>query len=106
MWELKEGDVEFTVMKVIVEGEKNKKKLRYTYNLLDRHDEKTNIHSMARTTGYTATTVLRMVAKGLFDRKGICPPEYIGQKPECVEFVLKSLKEKGILYKLTIESMN
>jgi Saccharopine dehydrogenase and related proteins len=105
MWELKEGDAEFTVMKVIVEGEKDKKKLRYTYGLLDHHDEKTNIRSMARTTGYTATSVLRMIAEGLFDRKGICPPEYIGQKPECVEFVLNKLKEKGILYKLTLETM-
>jgi lysine 6-dehydrogenase len=29
MWELKEGDEEFTVMKIIVEGEKDKKKIRY-----------------------------------------------------------------------------
>ena len=35
MWELKEGDEEFTVMKIIIEGEKDKKKYRYTYNLLD-----------------------------------------------------------------------
>ena len=105
MWELKEGEAEFTVMRVIVEGEKNKKKLRYTYDLLDRHDDKSNIRSMAKTTGYTATTVLGMIAKGLFDRKGICPPEYIGQKPECVEFVLTKLKGKGILYKLTIDNL-
>ena len=70
---IKEGEEEFTVMKVIVEGEKDKKKVRYTYNLLDRHDKKTNIHSMARTTGYTATTVVRLLAKGMFDQKGICP---------------------------------
>lgn len=105
MWELKEGDEEFTVMKVIVEGEKDKKKIRYTYNLLDRHDKKTNIHSMARTTGYTATTVVRLLAKGIFDRKGICPPEYIGQKPECVDFVLKGLKERGVIYHQVIENI-
>lgn len=105
MWELKEGDEEFTVMKVIVEGEKDKKKIRYTYNLLDRHDKKTNIHSMARTTGYTATTVVRLLAKGLFDRKGICPPEYIGQKPECVDFVLNGLKERGVIYHQVIENI-
>ena len=97
MWELKEGDEEFTVMKVIVEGEKDKKKIRYTYNLLDRHDKKTNIHSMARTTGYTATTMVRLLAKGMFDQKGICPPEYIGQKSECVDFVLNELKEKRVI---------
>lgn len=106
MWELKEGDEEFTVMKIIIEGEKDKKKYRYTYNLLDRHDEKTNTHSMARTTGYTATTVLRLIANGLFDRKGICPPEYIGQKPECVDFVLNGLKERGVIYTQTLEKLN
>jgi len=105
MWELKEGDEEFTVMKVIVEGEKDKKKIRYTYNLLDRHDKKTNIHSMARTTGYTATTMVRLLAKGMFDQKGICPPEYIGQKPECVDFVLNELKEKGVIYNKVIETL-
>jgi lysine 6-dehydrogenase len=105
MWELKEGDEEFTVMKVIVEGEKDKKKVRYTYNLLDRHDKKTNVHSMARTTGYTATTVVRLLANGLFDRKGICPPEYIGQKPECVDFVLNGLKDHGVIYNKVIETL-
>ena len=105
MWELKEGDEEFTVMKIIVEGEKDKKKIRYTYSLLDRHDKKTNIHSMARTTGYTATTVVRLLAKGMFDQKGICPPEYIGQNSECVDFVLNELKEKGVIYNKVIESL-
>ncbi|MBK7379068.1 MAG: saccharopine dehydrogenase family protein [Ignavibacteriales bacterium] len=105
MWELKEGDEEFTVMRVVIEGEKDKKKIRYTYNLLDRHNEETNIHSMARTTGYTATTVLRLLAKGLFDRKGICPPEYIGQKKQCVDFVLNGLKERGVIYHQVIEEL-
>ena len=105
MWELKDGDEEFTVMKVIIEGTKDNKKLRYTYDLFDRHDKITNVHSMARVTGYTATTVLRMLSKGLFDRKGICPPEYIGQKPECVDFVLNGLKERGVVYRETIETV-
>ena len=105
MWELKEGDEEFTVMKIIIEGEKDKKKIRYTYNLLDRHDEKTNTHSMARTTGYTATTVVRLLAKGMFDQKGICPPEYIGQKPKCVDFVLNGLKDRGVIYHQVIKTL-
>ncbi len=103
LWELKPHDEEFTVMKIIIEGKKNKERLRYTYNLLDRHNEKTNVHSMARTTGYTATMVLRILAKGLFDRKGICPPEYIGQKADCVEFVLSGLRDRGVVYHENIE---
>jgi len=105
MWELKDGDKEFTVVKMIIEGVKDNIKIRYTYNMVDRHDEKSNTHSMARTTGYTATTVLRLLAKGLFDRKGICPPEYIGQKPECVDFILNELKARGVIYNQLIENL-
>jgi hypothetical protein len=46
-----------------------------------------------------------MISKGLFNITGICPLEYIGQQPECVEFVLNRLKEKGILYKQTIDHL-
>jgi len=102
-WELKEGEVDITVMKVIVEGEKDGKKLRYTWDLFDKYDPDTKVHSMARTTGYTATVALRMIAKGLYDRKGMSPPEYIGKHPECVEFMLKGLEERGVVYKETVE---
>lgn len=105
MWELKEGESELTVLKIIIEGEKDKKKLRYTYDMLDYYDKKTNTHSMARTTGYTATSALRLLSKGLFDRKGICPPEYIGQKTECVNFMIEGLKERGIVYNETVETL-
>ncbi|MBI2418548.1 MAG: saccharopine dehydrogenase NADP-binding domain-containing protein [Ignavibacteriales bacterium] len=103
LWELKKSDRDFTVMKIIVEGEKNGKRLRYTYDLLDYCDEEAGIHSMARTTGYTATTAIRMLAKGMYNRKGISPPEYIGTEHDCVQFILSGLQEKGINYKQTIE---
>ncbi len=76
-WQLKEGESDITVMRVIVEGTKDGEELRYTYDLLDRLDKKTNTHSMARTTGYTATMAIRMIAKGLYREKGISPPEFI-----------------------------
>jgi len=104
-WKLKEGEVDVTVMRIIIEGNKNGQNLRYTYDLYDRLDKETNTHSMARTTGYTATMAVRMLAEGLYKEKGISPPEYIGKKPECVEFILTGLKERGIVYKKTIEKM-
>ena len=57
---------------------------------------------MARTTGYTATAALRLLKEGLFDRKGIIVPEYIGQNEACVQFILDTLKKKNIVYKETI----
>jgi lysine 6-dehydrogenase len=101
-WELKEGEVDLTVMKVIVEGKKNGKKLTYTYDLLDRLDKETGIHSMARTTGYTATVAMRMIVDGVYTEKGISPPEYIGKKPECVKYLLQGLAERNVVYKETI----
>jgi len=98
-WKLEAGDVDFTVMRIIVEGRKGAERLRYTYDLLDQYDEATGIHSMARTTGYTATVAARMVIAGLYVKKGISPPEFIGTDPECVEFMLEGLRRRGIDYK-------
>ncbi len=105
-WQLKEGESDITVMRVIVEGTKDGEKLRYTYDLFDRLDKETNTHSMARTTGYTATMAIRMLAKGLYEEKGISPPEFIGRKPECVRFILKGLEDRGIFYNENIERLN
>ena len=104
-WKLKEGEVDVTVMRVVIEGIKDTEKLRYTYDLYDRLDEKTNTHSMARTTGYTATMAVRMLAEGLYKETGISPPEYIGKKPKCVDFILDGLERRGIVYKETIENL-
>ncbi len=104
-WKLDKNDKDLTVMRLIVEGEKAERKLRYTYELLDRHDSSTNTHSMARTTGYTATLALRMIAQGLYDQKGLSAPEFIGQQPECVAYMLRGLENRGVVYKETVETI-
>jgi lysine 6-dehydrogenase len=101
-WKLHEGEVDLTVMRVIVEGKKKGRSVSITYDLFDRYDEATGIHSMARTTGYTATTAARLLARGLFAHKGVSAPESIGQIPECVKFMLEGLKERGIVYHETV----
>ncbi len=103
MWELRDGDADITIMKIIIEGVQSGKKIRYTYDLFARHDETNNVHSMARTTGYTATAVVRLIANGLYDTKGISPPEYIGRNNACVDFILKELEQRGIHYHVTID---
>jgi lysine 6-dehydrogenase len=105
MWEMKEGDIDVTVLQLIIEGKKAGKSVRYTYDLYDRLDEATNTNSMARTTGYTATVAARMLAAGLFSDKGISPPEFIGKYPECVDFMVKGLEARGIVYEETVETI-
>ncbi len=101
-WKLEEGEEDITVMQVIVEGIKDGKKLRYIYNLYDEYDQKTKIHSMARTTGYTATAAVRMISQGLYDRKGVSAPEFIGKHAKCVKFILNELKKRNVVYKENI----
>ena len=102
MWKLDEGEEDFTVMRIMVEGRKDGKRRRYLFDLLDSYDRKTNTTSMARTTGYTCTTVVRLLAETKFDRSGICPLEFVGRKSECYGYVMKGLKERGINFKETV----
>jgi saccharopine dehydrogenase-like NADP-dependent oxidoreductase len=101
-WELKPGEKDLTIMRVSVAGTKDGQKTTYTWDLFDRYDPETKVHSMARTTGYTATAALRLLKEGMFDRKGIIVPEYIGQNEDCVQFILDTLKKKNIVYKETV----
>jgi saccharopine dehydrogenase-like NADP-dependent oxidoreductase len=101
-WKLSEGEEDLTVMKVIVEGIKGPERLRFEWDLFDRFDPETGIHSMARTTGYAATMALRMIKSGLFTQKGIIAPEMIGKNKQCTDFILKGLSERGVEYRLNI----
>jgi len=105
-WEYSKGEADITVMQVTVEGVKSGQKLRYKYDLIDRYDAATETLSMARTTGYTATMAVRMLAKGMYSRKGLSVPEYIGKDSECVEFLLNGLRDRGVVYKETIEEIS
>ena len=103
MWKMEPGEADVTVMKVIIEGTKAGKKTRVTYDLFDTYDAATGIHSMARTTGYTATAAVRMLARGLIAEKGVFAPELVGRNRSCVEFLLAELRARGVVYKETIE---
>jgi saccharopine dehydrogenase-like NADP-dependent oxidoreductase len=102
-WKLEEGDADLTVMRVLVEGWQGGVHVSYRYDLFDRHCEATGVSSMARTTGYTATMVVRLLAAGLFDRPGVFAPEQIGRSPACVEFVLRGLQARGVRLEESID---
>lgn len=102
-WKLQKGEEDLTIMRVITEGMKNGVRQRYTWDLYDRLDNETGVHSMARTTGYTATMVARLLSKGLYNRKGISAPEFLGQDTGIVKFLLDGLKDRGVVYSETFE---
>lgn len=93
-WKLGETEEELTVMKVLVHGEGK----TIEYNLLDKYDTATHISSMARTTGYACTAAVQLMAQQLFTEKGVFPPELIGHNKTCFDFVLRHLKQRGVLW--------
>ena len=97
-WEMKDGDKDFTIMRIIIKGEENGNQVKYQYNLLDRYED--NTISMARTTGFTCTAVANLVLHKKYKKTGISPPEYLG---EHFEFIRNYLSERNVIYKVRKE---
>jgi saccharopine dehydrogenase-like NADP-dependent oxidoreductase len=95
-WQFEEGEPDLTVMKMVVEGVKDGKALRHSYNLLDYYNTETETSSMARTTGYTCTGMARLVARGLWTEPGLATPEMVGQNEECFDALLEHLAERDV----------
>jgi saccharopine dehydrogenase-like NADP-dependent oxidoreductase len=96
-WRMGEGDADLTVMQIIMTGQHEGRHERRDFYLLDRFDSSTNTTSMARTTGYTCAIVARQILGGMFTRKGICPPEYLGATEGCYELLLAELERRNII---------
>jgi len=98
LWQMEEGDEDFTIMRVIVEGVKDGKPRSFVYDLLDHYDRSTKTTSMARTTGYTCAATVRLLMAGLYLRKGISPPDFVGREAGCWEFIRRGLQERGVVF--------
>ncbi len=98
MWKMEPGDEDITVMRIIIEGKKDDKKIRYNFEMLDKYDKEKEIISMARTTGYTCTAVARLILKGIYDEKGIIPPEFLGRSSEVYHNIIEYLSERNVKF--------
>jgi lysine 6-dehydrogenase len=103
-WKPEENEDEFTLLKLKINGKEKKQDKEIQYLLFDRFDPLTKTSSMARTTGYTCTSVARLILDGDFTKKGICPPEFIGQDENCFNKIVSLLRERNI--KLTSKNEN
>jgi len=68
---MEETDRDITVLRVIVKGVKDGVETTYTYDMVDHYDEERHVTSMAKTTGYTAAIVMRMIARGEITERGL-----------------------------------
>ena len=97
-WKLKPGEGDFTIMRLIINGQENQQEKTHIYDLYDEYNKETDTISMARTTGYTCSAVANLVLDGKYNRIGISPPEYVGTEEENFRYILKYLKDRQINY--------
>ncbi|MFK5890997.1 MAG: saccharopine dehydrogenase C-terminal domain-containing protein [Flavobacteriaceae bacterium] len=99
-WKLGDTEEELTVMRITIKGtDKKGHKKTIVYHLNDTYCPETQTSSMARTTGYTATAAANLFLEGLFNKKGVFPPELIGKEKGVFNYVLKYLKDRDIIYR-------
>ena len=102
-WTFAEGEGDITVMRVSVEGEKAGRATRYVWDLCDRYDPVTDLRSMSRTTGFTASVMTLLMAEGRFDRPGVHPPEIPARVDGLLDTMLRELGRRGVKYEARVE---
>lgn len=80
------------LLRVTVDGLRNGREQRLTYNLIDFHSETDNITAMMRTTSYPTSIIAQMLAAGSIAERGVLTPE------QCVpvEPLIAELRNRGI----------
>jgi saccharopine dehydrogenase-like NADP-dependent oxidoreductase len=95
-WTFAEGEADITVLRVVAEGERDGRLVRYRWDLMDSFDEATGLRSMSRTTAFPATIMAGILADGTFRRPGVHAPESVGREPGLLDRMLAELAERGV----------
>ena len=91
-WKLKEDELEFTILDINIYSDKK----NIHYHLYDETDDISKSSSMARTTGFTATATINMLLNNLWSKKGVFPPELVGENEQCIDFLLSYLSARNV----------
>jgi len=95
-WKMRRDEADFTVMRVEIDGSLNGKNIRRVYDLFDQFDWNSRTTSMARTTGYTCTAMVRLLAEGKITETGVIPPEKVGMIPGAFPRIRELLEARGV----------
>lgn len=105
-WALEEGEEEFTVMRVQVDGKSGERSVRYTYDLYDEYDHAKGMSSMARTTGFPCTILARMLAGGELAEPGVVPLEQLAPREDLVKQLMTELDRRGVMIEERVENID
>ncbi len=105
-WKLGDEEEELTVMRVTIRGVSSTgEREEIVYDLHDEYCHDTHTSSMSRTTGYTATAAANMLLEGLFEEKGVFPPELVGKNEACFEYILDYLGKRDVVYSKKVRKL-
>ena len=97
---LPNNEKDVVLLKVLAEGKKKDEKINIDYTMIDYYDEKNNITSMMRTTGYPVSILAQMIERGLIKERGVfCSEKIVPCKP-----FFEELKKRKIIIKKSIKS--
>jgi len=83
-------------MRIEVNGISKSSRTRYSCCLLDYYDAHKKVTAMGRTTAYTASAVVQLLAKGSIKEKGVVPPEKLGMNKKIFNKIMAELGRDGI----------
>ena len=94
-WRPRPSDLDMTVLLVEATGRKDRRRRTLRATLVDRAVAG-GPTSMARTTGYTASSVARLVLRGGWQTRGVVFPEELGRDADAMDKLLADLKARGM----------
>lgn len=104
-WRRPADEAELTFLRVACEGTRAGRRVRRTFELLDRTDPKTGDSSMARTTGFPCATGARLLLEGAFGKPGVFPPELLADDDVLYSRFLADLSARGVEVEETEEEL-
>jgi saccharopine dehydrogenase-like NADP-dependent oxidoreductase len=104
-WTFDEGEADITVMRVLAEGTRAGQRTRLVWDLFDRYDPASGLRSMSRTTGFAATSMLALMARGMVPEHGVFTPEVLGRRPGLAEAFLAEYQARGIQVRHRAEAL-
>jgi len=89
---LTSSDLDLVLVRLTLEGTKDKTAKKITYEIIDRQESKTGLTAMMRTTSFPAAIIAWMAAAGQITERG-CKPQELAVNPS---LFLPQLKKRGI----------
>lgn len=98
-WKLMPDEPELTVMRITVDGAEQGRRMRHVWEVHDQYDPAKGFSSMARTTGFTCAAGASLMLEEKFRDPGVHPPEEVGARSECFDYIVAYLRQRGVIYR-------